>query len=306
MKNGLGDPAAMITYTLEPYVGPLPLRFGMTPEEVEAIIGPADFSHPVLMEERRGPVTLSYGFDDRKLFAAKFSPGASVLLREHDLFSEPDLISFLRDHDPDCRWKSDSLLFPRLGLRVDGFGKPGEQGTIGLLEKEYMDVVGEDSLPYAFGHDDRMTFTIEPYVGPLPLRFGMSPEEVESVLGPPEERRNTPYGLSERRRKPSVNLGYELLSKELEGAVFAFTEKLLYQEHDLFAERDLISLLRQYDPNPFLLVGFVIFLKLGVRLAGFHNDDDERSIGVFSEGFFDQFREDLEPFDEANRQGSAE
>lgn len=95
-------------------------------------------------------------------------------------------------------------------------------------------------------------------------------------------------------------------TKELEGAVFAFTEKLLYQEHDLFAEKDLISLLRQYDPNPFLLVGFVIFLKLGVRLAGFHNDDDERSIGVFSEGFFDQFREDLEPFDEANRQGSAE
>jgi hypothetical protein len=68
--------------------------------------------------------------------------------------------------------------------------------------------------------------------------------------------------------------------------------------HDLFAEPNLIAFLTRLDPNPFLFVGFVVFLELGIRLSGFHDgDESQKAIGVVRGGYWDEFVSEFVPFE---------
>jgi hypothetical protein len=90
----------MIEFVLEPFVGPKPLRFGMSSYEVDAAIGPPDFVHQYLFEQRRPHVTLGFEPKQDYMWEAVFKEGANLVFHGHDLFAEPDLISFLQRYDP--------------------------------------------------------------------------------------------------------------------------------------------------------------------------------------------------------------
>jgi len=141
-----------------------------------------------------------------------------------------------------------------------------------------------------------IAFTIEPYVGALPIRFGMNPAEVSQIIGPPSEVSTGPFGNRCEQRE-CLALGYSTPDGTFMEAVFAPGAKVLYHGHDLFEHPDPIQLLRQFDPAPQLWVGFVIFQRLGVRLSGFHdNDESQKAIAVVKEGYWDQYTEDFVPF----------
>jgi hypothetical protein len=138
-------------------------------------------------------------------------------------------------------------------------------------------------------------FTIEPFVGPLPLRFGMSPEEVASLLGAPGlVFRNGNKDRCEKR--PGYVLGYDVDSGKLNETVHTSGE-LFFQGTNLFAVDDLIGFLRQFDPAPQAAVGSVVFMNLGLYLSGFDvGDADVRSIAVTVKGRFDQYLKYFVPF----------
>jgi len=141
-----------------------------------------------------------------------------------------------------------------------------------------------------------MTFVIEPYVGAIPLRFGMSPEEVAAEIGPPTKLLPDPFGNRSESRQ-NLSLGYAGEDNTLNEAVFSPGTNLYFRGHDLFSTKAPIALLRQYDPEPQLWVGMVIFVQLGIRLSGFHDGDEpQRAIGVVKRGYWDEYVEDFKPF----------
>jgi hypothetical protein len=128
-------------------------------------------------------------------------------------------------------------------------------------------------------------FTVEPFVGARPLRFGMRSNEVQELLGPPSVILPAYKGRTGERREV-VNVGYDREGKLCE-AVFLPGASLLYEEQDLFLTLDVIGFLRKFDSSPLLNVGFVIFPNIGIRLSGFHDGDDaQKSIAVTSKEYY--------------------
>jgi len=141
-----------------------------------------------------------------------------------------------------------------------------------------------------------LDFTIEPNIGPLPLRFGMRPTEVERLLGEPTTVLASHFG-DRIEERPHVSVAFSKDQGNLDEAVFTSGVKLLFHGRDLFAEPNLIATLRHYDPQPFLFVGFIFFNKLGVRLSGFLPDDDsEKAIAVVPKGHWREYADDFVPF----------
>ena len=139
-------------------------------------------------------------------------------------------------------------------------------------------------------------FTFSPYVGPLPLHFGMTRREVKTILGPPDETVDDETGLLVERRL-NVNVGYSASDGRLKEVVFTPDAELHYQGHNLFHVDDLIGFLRKTDPKPQLFVGDVIFCELGIGLSGFHNNDEsQKAISLYSRGDLDDFIDDFVPF----------
>lgn len=139
-------------------------------------------------------------------------------------------------------------------------------------------------------------FTFEPFVGPLPLRFGMIPDEVGAFVGAPDRVFSDPFGNRSESRS-GYSLGYDADSGRLTEAVFSKCD-LFYQGENLFSISDVIDFLREYDDSPQSAVGVIFFLRLGLTLTGFHyGDENQKSIGITKWGHFDEFLEDFVPFE---------
>lgn len=126
-------------------------------------------------------------------------------------------------------------------------------------------------------------FTVVPYSGPLPLCFGMSPDEVRAILA------------GQIAVMAYLSIGYSN-DGMLEEVVFSRGARLVFLEKDLFEVPDPIGFLQGFDA-PFEWVGFVLFPKLGIRLSGFHdNDKSQEAIGVVRRGYWDEYVHDFLPF----------
>src|SRR5688572_25947982 len=77
------------------------------------------------------------------------------------------------------------------------------------------------------------TLEFTPYKGLGPLRFGMSPEEVKAIMGPPDEtRENKPMQQIREMRGP-LELFYDLKKRKLECIDAAKTAPVTWQGKDL-------------------------------------------------------------------------
>lgn len=139
-------------------------------------------------------------------------------------------------------------------------------------------------------------FTIEPFVGAIPLRFGMSQKEVTSLIGPPTRSFTGAFGEAcEEYTSLSMNLAYHSKTQRLNELVFEPGSKLYFNGQDLFDCPDVISFLKRDDRNPKKAVGMVFFLKLGIRLSGFHDGDEaQKAIGITPAGHWDEYMDDFE------------
>jgi hypothetical protein len=140
-----------------------------------------------------------------------------------------------------------------------------------------------------------LTFDVKPFVGALPIRFGMSRLEVHRILGNPES--SYPIwdksGTSEYWLEFRICVGFDLVGQVM---------------HVGFTRPDCFSMvlfdatvwsLEVADPNPVLLqfdgspvedLGILVFTNIGIATTGFHDDDEhQRALTVFPHGAYDKF-----------------
>jgi hypothetical protein len=124
-----------------------------------------------------------------------------------------------------------------------------------------------------------ISFNIEPFVGALPVRFGMHRTAVHRLLGPPEASHPIwdGSGTTDYWNQSRINVGYDNdgVVKHVGfcpgGCELSVCGTLLW------------SLDEQPDPNPHLLrrdpapvesVGILIYPALGISTSGYHDGDE--------------------------------
>jgi len=142
-------------------------------------------------------------------------------------------------------------------------------------------------------------FDIKPYLSAGPLRFGMTPAEVAAQLGPPEiSRRNMLRKLSESRGW--IVTMYEKGSDRLAEVGFSrFFKNLTYGGMNIFKDPDqaVLKKLCNEDGKPYHTLGFIVLLRLGITLTGFHDGkEDQKACTVFAKGTWGIEKDELEPF----------
>ena len=139
-------------------------------------------------------------------------------------------------------------------------------------------------------------FVIKPYESIGPIRFGMSKDELVSVVGDPVRTSKNQHG--------EANLqfaGFSVrLSKDdggvVEVGVVPETPTVL-GDVDVFLSPDSFAKLVKLDGEPWEYVGFVILLNLGMTMTGFHDaDESQKAITVFERGRLDHLRSQFNRF----------
>lgn len=138
-------------------------------------------------------------------------------------------------------------------------------------------------------------FVFEPTVGAIPLKFGMRPDEVSSAISPALASHTGVMGITGERRR-NISVGYDS-DKTVFEMIFTPGVNVFFEKHELLSEPNLLAFLRNYDAEPQLWVGFVVFVKLGVKLSGFHGDDPEKSIGMIRDDVLQKYKKSFVPFE---------
>jgi len=127
-------------------------------------------------------------------------------------------------------------------------------------------------------------FEIQPFVGALPLRFGMTRDEVHGVVGSPRAVRTNRFGeLDEDYLE--VSAGYDKTDAKLCELGFVRSVDVRFRGIDLFRDAGAISLLVEADGSPLEGLGFIVFPSLGIALADFGSEQDtDQAITVFARG----------------------
>ena len=143
-------------------------------------------------------------------------------------------------------------------------------------------------------------FEFEPYVGALPLKFGMRPNEVLSLMKSNPNITKSYIGETEHDYGSVIARFSKEEDALVELSFIPKTSKLLFNKKDLFDVEhngNPIKILHKVDPNIFETCGYLIFLNLGISVTGYHDDDEEqRSISVFKKGYWDDELDDARPW----------
>lgn len=144
-------------------------------------------------------------------------------------------------------------------------------------------------------------FDIKPYEGAGKIRFGMSPEDVNISLGPPEDTDINMFNeIKESRQDGGLNTVYSQKDRRL--VEIGFSPNILgltFKDTPVFVGRPLKvykDFLKE-DNEPYESVGFIVLFKIGVTLTGFHdNSPDDRAVTLFQKGRWDPYKTDLKPY----------
>ena len=138
-----------------------------------------------------------------------------------------------------------------------------------------------------------MNFVINPYVGALPLSFGMSPEEIEGVLNKNPIHHRAPGACGGARDDYEfVSINYDKNGKAAEFCFAPVKGLVLSIDNQILIGPNAISnpgnYFRELDPNPEEKLGFLVFKNIGINTAGYHdNDKSQRAINIFQKGHWD-------------------
>jgi hypothetical protein len=133
---------------------------------------------------------------------------------------------------------------------------------------------------------------IKPFQGVNSIKFGMSPEEVANILGASdtvsenhlkqriEFRSFANFAYSSEEPRILCHIGF---GRQMSRVIF---------DNINFFEDDSNSVLRRLiikDSAPMLYLGFLVFIKLGISLTGFHDQDiSQKALSLFEEGAWDK------------------
>lgn len=142
---------------------------------------------------------------------------------------------------------------------------------------------------------------IHPLVGVGALEFGMTASQVEYLIGAPDdfEVDESDNERREFRRDNGLQAVYSKHGSLVELGFSRNISGLSFHSNAVFAmpEMDVIELLTSVDSSPYFLLGFVIFLNLGITLTGFHDENEsQKAITVFEKGRWDSMKASMKPF----------
>lgn len=127
-------------------------------------------------------------------------------------------------------------------------------------------------------------FEIYPLTGAGRLKFGMTPELVEHELGKPK-RTTENYDKERVDIYSFMALGYLVETHALYHIGFGRRmTAVTYQGINLFQDDPdkVIDQLMHYDNAPYLDMGSIVFLKLGLTLSAFHDGSiEDKAITLF-------------------------
>lgn len=142
-----------------------------------------------------------------------------------------------------------------------------------------------------------MKFEIEPYTGPRPLLLGMSSHQIVQILGQPSVVSKNRLGETTHNFEHCA-VGYD---KDVGVSnYFGFTPgwSLFYKSVNLFDDPAAFRFLINEDGEPFEFVGFILLLKLGISLSGFHDGDKSQlAVNMYARGRYDQYRNQFRPLE---------
>lgn len=148
----------------------------------------------------------------------------------------------------------------------------------------------------------QLDWDIHPYVGVGQLKFGMTPDEVAAVLGPPDGSRfnASMREIRERRKESALQAVYsaENTGQLIELGFSPSIEGLQFAGVQLFTARsdDALQHVIQHDSEPLVSHGFIVFLGLGITMTGFDDDDAQKAVTVFEKGRWDAIRPEMQKF----------
>ena len=128
------------------------------------------------------------------------------------------------------------------------------------------------------------------------VRFGSNEDEIVAAFGEPSTRLVNHEG--------EIELLYPNCIARLEAGSKRFREFTLLpgceaRVNGIHVEwqPDFLGLIQSSDPNLFEVLGFILSLRLGLALSGFHDDDpSQMAIHAFREGDWAIFRQRMKPF----------
>ncbi len=138
------------------------------------------------------------------------------------------------------------------------------------------------------------TFSIEPYKGALPVRFGMTTDEIESLLGDPQ-RRSTNFRKELTYDYEAFNVGFNK-SKVVTHVGFVPGASVEYDGEPVLTTEAFQRLI-QIDGEAKEVLGFVVLLNLGIAFTGFHdNDNSQRAVTAFEQGSYEELSHKMKEF----------
>ena len=156
-------------------------------------------------------------------------------------------------------------------------------------------ILVDQSLAQDSSSNEELTHILLPYRGTSLVKFGATPDDVESVLGPAQRTKKTRAGNRMEYRE-TCRVEYSNEDKVVE-MTFWPPGTLLLDSRNLLQGSDQVKRLSVHDKHPLEHVGFVVFYELGLAMTGFHDGDKgQEAITIFSKGKWDDSKENMRPY----------
>jgi hypothetical protein len=138
-----------------------------------------------------------------------------------------------------------------------------------------------------------VTFSIEPFVGALPIRFDMTSAQVREILGQPKRSRPLRSGVGTSEEFESVNIRFDVDGRITDLSIFGQLSFLKVVGRDIWSEAarlDPNRVLLAIEPEPTNVLGFWVYRKLGIAVTGYQDDDrGNEAVGVLSQSGLQRF-----------------
>jgi hypothetical protein len=144
-------------------------------------------------------------------------------------------------------------------------------------------------------------FDIFPLRGAGKICLGMIPQQIEAIYGAAES-----VSLNHLKQRVEfrsfTNLGYSTGSVEGVSHI-GFgrqMQNIRFKGANIFLDDESVILAKLVaeDGNPFIYLGFIVFLNLGMTLTGFHDHNVlQKAMTMFPRGAWDKWRPKLKPFE---------
>ena len=139
-----------------------------------------------------------------------------------------------------------------------------------------------------------MILDIIPYQSVGPVRFGMSAQEVQDLLGKPELASTSRYGSD------LLRYGDMLVTLDAGGVVeigLVPPCQVTIAGIDIFGTPPAFNRLCLIDGAPQEYLGFIVFLRLGITLTGLHDGDkSQTAVTAFTSGRWAPMQPKLKPY----------